>query len=111
MSFLTSLLIVLQIVVSLLLMTVVLLQSSDEDALSGLDVGNSKSRFLSHKSSVDLVTKVTVGLGIIFMLNSFLLVSVYTRQYSKNKKGIVQSYLEETKEKPDTNQEAPKTAD
>ncbi|MDR0571750.1 MAG: preprotein translocase subunit SecG [Rickettsiales bacterium] len=111
MSFLTNLLIILQIVVSVLLTTIVVLQSSDEDVLSGLDVGNSKSRFLSHKSSVDLITKITVGLGIVFMLNSFFLVSIYTRQYSKNKKGIVQSYLEETGGEIGTTQDVVKTTD
>jgi preprotein translocase subunit SecG len=96
MSFLTSALITLQIIVSILLVIVVMLQSSDEDTLSGIGSGSMQSRLLSHKSSVDLITKITIFLGIVFMLNSFLLVSVYTRQYSRENKSVIQDYLKES---------------
>jgi protein translocase SecG subunit len=91
-------LIALQVIVSILLIIVVMLQSSDEDALSGMGGGNMQSKLLSHKSSVDLITKITIVLGVIFMLNSFFLVSIYTRQYSKESKGVIQDYLKESED-------------
>jgi protein translocase SecG subunit len=73
-----------------------MLQSSDEDALSGIGGSNFQSKLLSHKSSVNLITKITIVLGIIFMLNSFFLVSLYTHQYSKENKSVIQDYLKES---------------
>jgi preprotein translocase subunit SecG len=89
---------VLQVVVSILLMVVVMLQSSDEDVLSGIGAGASQSKLLSHKSSADLITKITIVLGVIFMLNSFFLASIYTHQYTKDNRSIVQNYLKEEEE-------------
>ena len=76
MSGLMIALFILQILVALLLIIVVMLQSSDEDALSGIGASAGNSGILSHKSSVDFVTKLTIWLGIIMIVNSLALTLV-----------------------------------
>lgn len=85
---------ILQIIVAICLIVIVLLQSSDEDALSGIGGGNSQMKFLTHKSSVNLITKITIVLGVILMANSFTLANIFTRQYNKEKKGFIKDYLD-----------------
>ena len=97
MSFLNLFLFILQIVVAILLILIVLIQSSDEDSLSGIGAGAGKANFLSHKTSVDLVTKTTIFLGVILMLNSFILTSISTHKYNKDK-NIVKDYIEQNKD-------------
>ena len=94
MSTTSLILFILQIIVSLLLIIVVLIQSSDEDSLSGIGASAGKPSLLSHKTSTDLITKITIALGVILILNSFILTSIYTRKYLKNK-NIVKDYMEE----------------
>jgi preprotein translocase subunit SecG len=84
MSNLMIALFVLQILVALLLIIVVMLQSSDEDALSGIGASAGNSGILSHKTSVDFVTKLTIWLGIIMIINSLALTLVVKRDYAKN---------------------------
>lgn len=96
--FLTNFLISLQVIVSILLMGIVMLQSSDEDVLSGIGASAGQSKLLSHKSSADFITKATIVLGVVFMLNSFFLASIYTRQYAKDNKSIIQDYLKNEEE-------------
>jgi preprotein translocase subunit SecG len=43
---------------------------------------------------VDLITKATIILGVIFMVNSFFLASIFTHQFSKENKSVIQNYLE-----------------
>ena len=97
MTFLNLFLFILQIVVAIFLILIVLIQSSDEDALSGIGAGAGKPSFLSHKTSVDLVTKTTIFLGIFLMLNSFMLASISTHSYKKEK-NIVKDYIEQNKD-------------
>ena len=85
---------VLQIIVAILLIIVVLIQSSDEDSLSGIGAGASKTSILTHKSSADPITKITIILGVILMINSFILTSISTHKYLKNK-SLVKDYIEE----------------
>ena len=73
-----------QIIVAILLIIMVLLQSSDEDALSGMGAGSSNSSILSHSSTVDLVTKITIFLGLCLMVNSFALTYITDKRYKKN---------------------------
>lgn len=96
MSFFTLFLFILQIVVSVLLIVVVLFQSSSEDSLSGIGAGAGKPTLLSHKTSVDLITKTTIVLGVILMVNSFLLTSISTREYRKSQ-NIIKDYIKENK--------------
>lgn len=98
MSNLMIFLFVLQIVFAILLIAIVLLQSSEEDALSGIGGSIGSSSILSHKSSVDLVTKITIILGCCLILNSLALTVISKNRYSNNKT-IIEDYLKkQTKE-------------
>ena len=92
MSFLNLFLFILQIIVAVLLIFIVLIQSSDEDSLSGIGAGAGKTNFLSHKTSVDLVTRTTIFLGVVLMLNSFVLTSISTHKYNKN---LIKDYIKQ----------------
>ena len=109
MSGLMIALFILQILVALLLIIVVMLQSSDEDALSGIGASAGNSGILSHKSSVDFVTKLTIWLGIIMIVNSLALTLVVKRDYASNA-STVEDYInkqqkEEKKELPEDNKQ------
>ena len=88
MSFSLTFLFILQIIVALLLIFIVLMQSSDEDALSNISSGSNRFGSLSRKGSVDFVTKLTIGLGSVLMVNSFLLASLSTHKYAKEETTI-----------------------
>ncbi len=92
MSGLMIFLFVLQIILSVLLIIIVLLQSSDEDALSGMGGSIGSGAILSHKSSVDLVTKFTIVLGCCLIVNSLALTVISKNRYSKNET-MVEDYL------------------
>ena len=64
------------------------MQSSDEDALSNISSGSNRFGSLSRKGSVDFVTKLTIGLGSVLMVNSFLLASLSTHKYAKEETTI-----------------------
>lgn len=83
---------VLQIIFAILLIAIVLLQSSDEDALSGIGGSIGNSSILSHKSSVDLVTKVTIILGCCLIANSLALTVISKNRYSRHET-IIEDYL------------------
>jgi protein translocase SecG subunit len=83
-----------QILACLTLVIVVLLQSSDEDALSNISSGSGKFGMAAKKSSVDSITKFTIALGAFLMINSAVLTAISTRRYSK-KKSLVKDYLEQ----------------
>ena len=100
MSFSNLFLFILQIIVAILLIVIILFQSSDEDSLGGIGASAGKSGLLSHKASTSLITKITIILGVIFMFNSFLLTSISTHKYIKNK-NIMKDYFEQNKEELD----------
>ncbi len=96
MTFTNLFLFIVQIIVCILLIISVLLQSSDEDSLSGIGASATQANALSHKTSVDTITKVTIVLGVILMFNSFLLTSISTHRYNKENNKI-KDYIENTK--------------
>lgn len=104
MSFGLSLLFIIQIIISLLLIFVVMLQSSDEDALSNISSSSSKFGSVSRRSSVDFITKLTMVLGVIMMINSFILVLYSTHKYVKEK-NTIKNYLEEKSQNENRNSE------
>lgn len=87
---------ILQIIICFLLIVCVLFQSSDEDSLSGIGAGAVQANALSHKSSLDGITKITIFLGVALMLNSFLLASISTHKYYRENNKI-QDYLNTNK--------------
>ncbi len=70
------------------------MQSSDEDALSNISSGSNKFGSLSRKTSVDFITKFTIALGSMLMINSFLLASMSAHRYAKEEITI-KEYLKE----------------
>ena len=68
------------------------MQSSEEDALSGIGGSIGNGSILSHKSSVDLVTKVTIVLGCCLIVNSLALTVISKNRYTKHET-IVEDYL------------------
>lgn len=83
---------VLQIIFAVLLIAIVLLQSSEEDALSGIGGSIGNNSILSHKSSVDLITKITIILGCCLIVNSLALAKISKNRYS-NRETMVEDYL------------------
>lgn len=95
MSFGNMLLFIFQIIISVFLILIVLFQSTDEDSLSGIGASAGKGKNLSYQNSANLVNKITIILGTLFILNSFLLTSIYTHKYNKNKNSIVKDYYQQ----------------
>ncbi len=95
MSHLMTFLFILQIILAILLICIILLQSSDEDALSGIGAGASSTSILSHKSTVDLITRVTIFLIICFLINSLSLAVIAKKKYKKGEM-IIQDYINKT---------------
>ena len=83
---------VLQIIFAVLLIAIVMLQSSEEDALSGIGGSIGNGAILSHKSSVDLITKFTIFLGCCLLVNSLALTKISKNRYSRNET-IIEDYL------------------
>lgn len=84
-----------------------MLQSSDEDALSNISSSSGKFGAASRKSSVDFVTKFTMFLGGLLMANSFLLVTISTRKFQKER-DTIRNYLG-TKSQEESNGEVSST--
>ena len=64
----TTVLIVAQIFIVILLILLVLLQKSDSDAVSSL--GGGGNGVVSHHAANNIITKITMALGILFICNS-----------------------------------------
>ena len=103
MSFGNLLLFIFQIIISILLILIVLFQSTDEDSLSGIGASAGKGKNLSYQNSANLVSKITIILGTLFLLNSFFLTSIYTHKYSKSKNSVVKDYYQEQQGKGNSN--------
>jgi protein translocase SecG subunit len=89
-----------QMLICALLITVVLLQSSDEDALSNITSGSGKFGSTVKRSSIDSATRITMMLGALLMLNSIVLAMISARRYSKSE-NIIKNYLEQQKKSND----------
>lgn len=74
------------------------MQSSDEDALSGIGGSVGSGMLLSHKSSVDLITKVTMILGCCLIVNSLALTIISKNRYSKNET-MIEDFLKKQDKK------------
>ena len=75
-------LLVFQIIISILLIIMILMQRSDND---GLGLGASGgSNFLSSRGQANLMTKITAVLAFTFMANSLLLAAINVRGGTKS---------------------------
>jgi protein translocase SecG subunit len=99
--FLLSLLLGFQILVALILAVVILLQSSDEDALSNINSGNAKFGAATKRSTLDSITKFTLGMGVLLLINSLLLAILTTRQHRKHSQ-VIKEYIQKQKQNTDT---------
>lgn len=78
MAVLKLFLIIVEVVVSLLLITVILLQKSKGEGL-GMAFGAEMGESLFGARAGNVLTKATIYLGIIFMVNTVILAKIYTR--------------------------------
>lgn len=93
MESLQTFLFIIQIVLSVLIILFVLLQQTDEDSLSGIGGGGANAKMLSKRSSSTPVSKTTMALFILFMLNSMFLATISARNFSSSK-STIESFIE-----------------
>lgn len=85
-------LLILQVVIAVVMIVLVLLQKSDGDSLSGIGGGSGGlNSVMSSKASASALTKTTMILIGIFMLNCLILASI-----SNSAKKSIQKELEQT---------------
>ena len=85
-------LLILQVVIAVVMIVLVLLQKSDGDSLSGIGGGSGGlNSVMSSKASANILTKITMVLIGIFMLNCLILASI-----SNASKKALQKDLEKT---------------
>lgn len=83
----TTVLLVIQVFIVLIMAFVILLQKTGTDSLAGLSGGGMS--FLSNRSSSNIFYKATVFLAIAFMLNSLLIAKI-SMTTIQNKSSIIQ---------------------
>ncbi len=87
-------LLIFQIVIAIMMIIAVLLQKSDGDSLSGIGGGSGGlGSVVSSKASASILSKVTMVLIGLFMLNCLVLASLYSKT-SKSTKLQVDEILE-----------------
>lgn len=82
-----DILLIVQIVISVLLITVILIQRTGSDSLSGLS-GGGNTGVVSARAAATFLSRTTIILATIFMINSIILANLSTK--SKNSKIIEQ---------------------
>ncbi|MDR3290214.1 MAG: preprotein translocase subunit SecG [Rickettsiales bacterium] len=95
-----SFLFYLQILISVLIIIFVLLQQTEQDSLSGIGAGASQ-KMLSKRSTSTPISKATMVLFVLFMLNSLLLATISARK-SSNKSEVERFATEQAKEEKPT---------
>ncbi|MDD2839714.1 MAG: preprotein translocase subunit SecG [Rickettsiales bacterium] len=93
MSSLQTFLFIVQIVLSVLIILCVLLQQTDGDSLSGIGGGNGNAQMLSKRSTSTPMSKFTMTLFVLFMLNSMLLATFSARGFDKNDNITIENIL------------------
>jgi len=93
MESLQSILFIIQIIISVLLVIIILVQRSGEDALSGIGGGAGNKSVITQKAATDIVTKITMILVIVFMINCLFLAVISARSVNKDKM-IIDKYIE-----------------
>ena len=68
-----TILLVFQIFIAIALVGVILMQRNTGDGLSGLGGGGGGNSFMSGRASADALTKLTMILAAVFMINSLVL--------------------------------------
>jgi preprotein translocase subunit SecG len=106
-------LLVLQVVIAVLMIGLVLLQKSDGDSLSGIGGGSGGlNSVMSSKSSANFLTRLTMCLVGIFMLNCLVLALISSKLNSSNNLEIDKIIHQQEQAKPAGNpvESAPATS-
>lgn len=74
---------IIQIIISVLLISVILLQRQGTDGLSGIGGGNVGGNLLSSQASSGLLVKTTAVLAVLFMCNSLFLAHLSAKHHDK----------------------------
>ena len=88
MNSLQSFLFIFQIVLSVLIILLVLLQQTDNDSLSGISASNGNAQMMSKRTTTTPISKFTMILFVLFMFNSLLLATFSARGFSNNNTSI-----------------------
>lgn len=94
-------LLIAQIIIAVVLVVLVLLQKSDGDSLSGISSGaGSLSGAMSRRTSASVLSKATMTLIVIFMLNCLILASISNRTSKALKEELEKAAASQTIEEP-----------
>lgn len=95
-------LLIFQVVIAVSLVILVLIQKSDGDSLSGISGGSGGlNSVISSKASANILTKTTMILAGIFMLNCLILASISNSKSDSIKKELQEVIKQqENKQKP-----------
>ena len=89
-------LLVLQIIIAVLMVILVLIQKSDGDSLSGLGSGSGGlNSAISGRSSMSILSKTTMFLVALFMINCLILASI-TKKKSNSISKELETIIKET---------------
>jgi preprotein translocase subunit SecG len=78
MAILKGIMILIEVFVSIMLVSIILVQRSKDEGL-GLAFGSGVGETLFGSRAGNVLTKITVGLAVVFLLNTTLLALIYTR--------------------------------
>lgn len=97
-------LLILQIIIAVLMVILVLIQKSDGDSLSGLGSGSGGlNSAISGRSSMSILSKTTMFLVALFMINCLILASI-TKKKSNSISKELESVIKETDAKKTNSQ-------
>jgi preprotein translocase subunit SecG len=101
-------LLVMQVVVALLMIFLVLVQKSDGDSLGGIGGGSGGiNSAVSSKSSANFITKLTMALAAIFMLNCLVL-ALISSKINKSNSLIIDKMIENVDQNDSTDKNSSK---
>lgn len=96
-------LLVFQVIVAVILIILVLLQKSDGDSLSGIGGGSGGlNSVISSKASANILTKITMTLVGVFMLNCLILASLSNSKNKAVKSELDKVILEQEKQQEES---------
>lgn len=98
-------LLVFQIILAILMIALVLVQKSDGDSLSGLGSGSGGlNSAISGRSAMSILSKITMTLATLFMINCLILASLTKNKSSSISKELNEVIKEtESKKNPNSN--------
>ena len=95
MSSLQSFLFIFQIVLSVSIILLVLLQQTDNDSLSGISASNGNAQMMSKRTTTTPISKLTMVLFVLFMFNSLLLATFSARGFNNNNSSNIEQLVKD----------------